>query len=103
MALERPPGAIEFMLRITVQHYSGNFTPVSTLHVRVEQAQIHDEVLLVVHSQRGIGRRGIGDIGIKRRFLHGRSRNRLLIDHLALGFWRIDDREAVAPVTSAMF
>jgi hypothetical protein len=51
MALERPPGAIEFMFRIKVQHYSGNFTPVSNLHVRVEQAQIRDEVLLVVHSQ----------------------------------------------------
>jgi hypothetical protein len=43
VALERPPGAIEFMFRIKVQHYSGNFTPVSTLHIRVEQAQIRDE------------------------------------------------------------
>src|SRR5216683_5699136 len=97
MALKRPPSAIEFMFRIKVQHYSGNFTPVSTLHVRVEQAQIRDEVLLVVHSQHGIGGRGIGDVWIKRPLLHGRSRNRLLIDQLCFGLWHIDDREAVAP------
>src|SRR5216683_7233703 len=97
MALKRPPSAIEFMFRIKVQHYSGNFTPVSTLHVRVEQAQIRDEVLLVVHSQHEIGGRGIGDVWIKRPLLHGRSRNRLLIDQLCFGLWHIDDREAVAP------
>jgi hypothetical protein len=36
---------------------------------------IRDDVLLVVDGQCGIGRRGIGDIGIKRRSLHGLSRN----------------------------
>jgi hypothetical protein len=30
-------------------------------------------VLLVVNGQYGIGGRGIGDIGIKRRLLHGLS------------------------------
>ena len=34
------------MFRIEVQHYSGNFTPVSTLHVRVEKAQISHQNLL---------------------------------------------------------
>ena len=51
--------------------------PFSAFRIRVEQAQIRDEVLLVVNGQYGIGGRGIGDIGIKRRLLHGRSRNRL--------------------------
>ena len=32
---------------------------------RVEQAQIRDEVLLVVGGQYGIGGRGVGDVGIK--------------------------------------
>ena len=40
MALERPAGAIGFTVRIKVQNYSCNFTPVRALCVRVEQAQI---------------------------------------------------------------
>jgi hypothetical protein len=82
MAVERNPGAIMFLFRIKMQHYSCDFAPISTLCIRVEKAQIRDEVLLVVNGQFGIGGRGIGDIGIKRRFLHGRSRSRLLIDPL---------------------
>ena len=59
-----------------MQYQSCDFAPVSTFHIRVEQAQIRDEVFFVVSSQHRIGRCGIGDIGIKRRRLHGRSRNR---------------------------
>jgi hypothetical protein len=68
-----------------MQHHSCDFAPVSTFRVRVEQAQLRDDVLLVVNGQYEIGGRGIGDIGIKRRLLHGRSRNRLLIDPLCFG------------------
>ena len=39
----------------------------------------------VVNGQHRIGRRGIGDIGIKRRLLHGLSRSRLFMDQLWLG------------------
>src|SRR6266566_2299609 len=92
MAVERSPSTIGFIFRINVQHYSCDFAPVSTLRVRVEQAQIRDEVLLVVNGQYGIGGRGIGDIGTKRRRLHGRSRNRLLIDQLCFWLWHIDGR-----------
>ena len=53
VALESPPGAIGF--RITMQHYSCDVTPVGTLRVRVEQAQIGDNVLLVINGQNGIG------------------------------------------------
>ena len=73
------------MFRIKMQHYSRDFAPVSALRVRVEQAEIRDDVFLVVNGQRGTGGRGIGDIGIKWRPLHGRSRNRLLIDQLWMG------------------
>jgi hypothetical protein len=80
-----PPSAIGFMFRINMEHYSCDIAPVSTIDLCVEQAQIRDEVFLVVDGQHRIGRRGIGDIGIKRRLLHGRSRNRLLIDQLCFG------------------
>src|SRR6267142_1580487 len=84
MALERSPGAIRFMFRIEMQHHSCDFAPASTFRVRVEQAQIRDEVL-VLSGQYGIGGCGIGDIGIKRRLLHGLSRNRLLNNQFYVG------------------
>jgi hypothetical protein len=56
-----------------------DFAPVSILRIRVEQAQIRHDVLFVVN-----GGRGIGDIRIKRRLLHGLSSNRLLIEPPAL-------------------
>ena len=77
-----------------MQHHSCDFAPVRTLRIRVEQAQIRDDVLLVVSGQYGIGGRGIGDIGIKRRLLHGLSRKNWSVN-FAFGLWHIDDREAV--------
>src|ERR1700681_1225851 len=97
MALERPPGAIGVAFRVKTQHYSCDVAPVGILRIRVEQAQICDDVFLVVNGQRGIRWRGIGDIGIKRRLLHTFSRNTLLMTNFAFGFWHIDDREAVTP------
>jgi hypothetical protein len=47
MALERPPGVIRFMFRIKMQHHPCDFTPVSTFHIRIEQAQIRDEMFFV--------------------------------------------------------
>jgi hypothetical protein len=58
------------LTRIKMQHHSCDFAPISTFRIRVEQAQIRDDVLLVVNGQYGIGGRGIGDIKIKRRLLH---------------------------------
>jgi hypothetical protein len=55
MALERPSGAIRFMFRIKMQHYSCDFAPIGTFCIRVEQTQISDEVFLIVHGQRRIG------------------------------------------------
>ena len=71
MAIECCPRAIGFMFRINMKHDARDFAPVSALRIRVEQAQIRDEVLLVVSGQDGIGGRAIGDIGIKRRRQHG--------------------------------
>jgi hypothetical protein len=79
-----------------MQHYSCDFAPVSTLRIRVEQAQICDDVLLVVSGHYGIGGRGIGDIEIKRRLLHRRPRNRFSSTNIAFGLGHIDDRQAVA-------
>ena len=84
MAVERPPGAIWFVLRIKVQHHSCDFAPVSTFRIRVEQAQICDDVLFVIDGQYGIGGCGIGDIGIKRRLPYGLYRNKLLMTNFTL-------------------
>jgi hypothetical protein len=51
MAFERPPGAIKFMFRINMEHYSCDIAPVSTIDLCVEQAQIRDEVFLIVDGQ----------------------------------------------------
>ena len=83
--VERIAGAIGFLLRIKMQHHSCDFAPISALRIRVEQTQIRDDVLLVVNGQYGIGGRGIGDIGIKRRLLHCASRNTLSLIDFALG------------------
>ena len=91
MAVERSPRAIWFVLRIEMEHYPGDITPVRTFGFRVEQAQIRDEVLFVIDGQYGIGGRDIGDVGIERRGLHCESRSRLLIENSAFGSWRIDD------------
>jgi hypothetical protein len=86
MAVERSPSAIWFMLRINMQHYSCDITPVGTFRIRVKQAQIRDDVLFVVDGQYGIGGCGIGNIGIKRRPLHGLSRNTSSSINFTLGF-----------------
>jgi hypothetical protein len=41
-------------------------------------------VLFVIDGQYGIGGCGIGDIGIKRRLLHGLYRNKLLMTNFTL-------------------
>jgi hypothetical protein len=73
------------MFRIKMKYHSCDFAPVRTFRIRVEQAQISDEVLLIVRGQYGTGGRNSGDVWIKRWPLHGRSRNRLLIDQLYFG------------------
>ena len=57
----RLPSPIRFTVRIKVEHYSCNFSPVRTLCVRVEQAQIGDDVFLVVNGQNGATTRRRGN------------------------------------------
>jgi hypothetical protein len=79
MGIERLPGAIGFAVRIKMQHYSCNVTPIGTVRFSVEQSQIRDKVLMVVGGQYGTGGRDVCDIGIKGR--HSR------IDVLAEAWW----------------
>jgi hypothetical protein len=51
------------MFRIKMQHRSCDYAPVRTFRMRIEQAQVRDEVLVVVRGQHGTGGRNIGDIG----------------------------------------
>src|SRR5829696_5302544 len=91
MAVERLPDPIKFMFWIKTQHHSCDVAPVRAFRIRLEQAQIRDEVFLIVDGQYGIGWCDIGDIGIERRLLHWLYRNWLLIENSALGSGHIDD------------
>jgi hypothetical protein len=55
MAVERLPGAIGVMFGIQMQHDACDVAPVGILRIRVEQAQICDDVFLVVSGQHRIG------------------------------------------------
>ena len=77
MAVERPPGAIGFMFRIKMQHDSCDFTPVSTFHIRVKQAQIRDEVAALAQDG-GNPRRPTVELAVE-----GRARPAALAQHLA--------------------
>lgn len=55
MAVECPSSAIRVSPRIKLEHYPRDFAPVSPFRIRVEQAQICDEVLLIVDRQYRIG------------------------------------------------
>jgi len=57
MAVERIPDPITFMFRIKMQHDSCDFAPVRTFRMRVEQAQIRHEMLVIVRGQHGAGGR----------------------------------------------
>ena len=59
MAVERRSSAIRVISGIKIEHYPCDFAPVSSFRIRVEQAQIRDDVLLVVDGQCGIGGRAV--------------------------------------------
>src|SRR5450631_1430237 len=72
VAIESMSCTIRFTIRVNVQHDPGNLSPVGSGSVGVEQAKVRNNVLLIVHRQRRVGRRRIIDIGIERRLLHWR-------------------------------
>lgn len=71
MAFKCPPSAPRLANGIDMQHDPRDLLPIRTFGVGVEQTQIGDSVFVVVWCQHQIGRRGIGDIRIKRGLLHG--------------------------------
>jgi hypothetical protein len=70
VTIESMSCAIRFTIRVNVQHDPGNLSPVGPDRVGVEQTKIRDNVLLIIHRQRRVGRRCIVDIWIEGRSLH---------------------------------
>jgi hypothetical protein len=73
MAVECRPRAIWFVLRVEMEHNPGDMTPVSTFRIRVEQAQIRDDVPALGYPLSIRAKRtgpGVGATGDSRR---GRS------------------------------
>jgi len=66
VAIESMSCTIRFTIRVNVQHDPGNLSPVGSGRVGVEQTKVRNNVLLIVHRQRRVGRRRIVDIGIER-------------------------------------
>ena len=79
MAVERSSRAIRLKLWIDVQHDLRHFTPVGSLLIRIEHAQISDDVLFVVDREHGIRRSKIGNVWISRRFFHARVTKRMIL------------------------
>lgn len=71
VCLPGAPGALGLVIRIEVEHDPRDLGPVGAVLFGVEQAEISDQVLLVIAGQDRRGRRVIGDIRIERRLLHG--------------------------------
>src|SRR3981081_3143842 len=70
VTIESMSSTIRFTFRVNVQHDPGNLSPVGSGRIGVEQTKVRNNVLLIVHRQRHVGRRRIVDIWIERRFLH---------------------------------
>ena len=66
VAIESMSCTIRFTIRVNVQHDPRNLSPVGSGRVGVEQAKVRDNVLLIVHRQRRVGRvlvrHGLGDL-----------------------------------------
>ena len=67
MALESPPGAIGFATMVQLQHDAGDLFPISAVGVRIQEPQLHDQMLAVLRRQRSLGRRRVVDTGIERQ------------------------------------
>ena len=79
VAIERASCAIRLKLWIDVQHDLRHFTPVGPLLIRIEHAQISNDVLFVVYREHGIRRRKIGNVWISRRFFHACVTKRMIL------------------------
>ena len=71
--------AIMLKLWIDMQHDLRDLAPVRALLVRIEHAQIRDDMLLVVDREHGIRWCNIGNVWISRRFFHACVTNRTIL------------------------
>ena len=72
--------AIVFELWIDVQYNLRHLTPVGPLPIRLEHAQISNDMLLVVDREHSIRRCSIGNVWISGRFFHARVTKRMILD-----------------------
>ncbi|KJC34194.1 hypothetical protein UB31_39000 [Bradyrhizobium sp. LTSP849] len=70
MAIERISCTSGFKFRINMENKPRHLAPIRALCVGIKQPQIGDDVLLVVCRQGRICRSHIGNVWIKRWFLH---------------------------------
>ena len=71
VTLVRPPGTLRLAFGIDVQHDPRDFSPISTFGIRIQETKIGDCVFMIVGCEDGVRRRGIRDIGIEWKLLHG--------------------------------
>ena len=88
--VESPPRAIGFVAGIKMQDDAGDVPPIGTISVGIKETHVGDQVLVVIWRQDRVGRCGIGDVGVERRSLHGRS-GKVWTEHSALGSLQFDD------------
>ena len=60
VAFERSPRAVGVAVRVNMQDDPRDIAPVGTVRIGIEQAQVRDEMLLVVGGNRWIGCRSAG-------------------------------------------
>ena len=63
------------MSGVDMKHDPCDLFPIRTFRVRIEQAQVSDEMLLIVGGQSGICRGHVGYFEIKRRIRHWNTFN----------------------------
>ncbi len=80
MGIKRGFSAITLSCRINVQHKPRHFAPVCTLCIRIEQAQVRYNVLLVVRREDGIRRCNIGNVGIWGWLFHACVTERMILN-----------------------
>jgi hypothetical protein len=71
MSFSCPSRPLGFGLRIDVQHDPRDFLPIGAFSAGIEQSEVGDYMLLIIAGELGRYRRGIGDVRIGRRLLHG--------------------------------
>ena len=67
MGIEGTACTIGFSIGVEMKNDARNLAPIGIVFFGVEQAQVRDEVFLVIRCQHRIGGRGIRNIGIERR------------------------------------